>query len=706
VHYETKTTIAIPAGPKGVFPMPRPFFLIFVLFLAILPIQSATPARGTELADKYAPWLDLTEYIITPVERRIFLQLTNERDRDAFIAFFWKQRDSSKATPENEYRDEHIKRFEYTKKYFGYTSPLPGWKTDRGRIYILLGPPVNRNEIFNSYLYPIEIWEYYGDPAKGLPTMFNVVFYRKGGAGDFKLYVPAQDGPDQLLVRQIGEISTFDYRAIYQKIYEIKPEVAEVALSLIPGEKTLNYSPSMRDVQLLAKIADLPSKHINTTYARQFLNYKAYVDIESSFDYLNSRHELILLRDPLLKMNFIHFAIWPERISVDYSDEKEKYYCSYNLVIDLKKGDRSIYQYTKNLPISYSKEEMEKNLANGLILADMFPVIDGDFDVSVFVQNAVNQEFCFFSEKISIPPADRWALFGPLVSYNINREPRLSRSAFSLLDMHVSPDPQRTFGQQEPLKVIFCIDRGHDTGAMVPEIEVSNLPSAGVAPFSRSFTPQAIGGGSLQVFTASLDQLPPGQYSLTVRVRDAAKIVRLSGEAIFSISRLLRLPHPPVAAPLLANEKTYVYDSMLAGQYENSSRAAEAEQAHLKSLAQAPGNAALIKTYVQFLFVQKKYEQIPGVLAPLQDQAQAAFDFYSLRGKAYYYLARYAEAVVDLLQANLSYDSDLSVLNTLGLSFLRLNNPAEARKVLAASLKINARQPDIADLLKQLEGPK
>ena len=685
--------------------MPRSFFLIVVLFLAILPLPCATPAEGTKLAEKYTAWLDLTEYIITPLERKIFLQLTNERDRDAFISFFWKQRDPSKGTPENEYKDEHIKRFEYAKRYFGFTSPLPGWKTDRGRIYILLGPPVNRNEVFNSYLYPIEIWDYYGDPGKGLPTMFNVVFYRKGGAGDFKLYIPAQDGPDQLLVTQIGEFNSFDYMAIYQKLYEIKPEVAEVSLSLIPGEKTVNYSPSMRDLQLLAKIAELPREHINTTYARQFLDYKTYVDVEASYDYLNNRHELILLRDPLLKMNFIHFAIWPERISVDFLDEKEKYYCAYKLVIDLKKGDRSIYQYTKDLPFTYSKEEMEKALANGLILADMFPVIDGDFDVSVFVQNAVNQEFSFFSEKISVPPADRWALFGPLVSNNISREPSASHIAFSLLDLHISLDPQRTFGQQEPLKVFFCIDRGSDTGKMTPEIEVNNLPSAGVAPFSRSFSAQANGDDALQVFSTSMDQFPPGQYRLTVRARDKANIVRLSGETTFSISRLPRLPHPPVAAPMLANDKIYVYDSILAGQYENSGRAAEAGQAHLKALAQAPGNAALIKAYVHFLFAQKKYEQVPGALVPLQDQAPAAFDFYSLRGKTYYYLARYAEAVADLLKANAQYDSDISVLNALGLSFLRLNNPQEARKALSASLKINAKQPDIAALLKQTEIP-
>ena len=84
----------------------------------------------------------------------------------------------------------------------------------------------------------------------------------------------------------------------------------------------------------------------------------------------------------------------------------------------------------------------------------------------------------------------------------------------------------------------------------------------------------------------------------------------------------------------------------------------------------------------------------------------AAFDFFSLRGRAYYYLARYPEAVDDLLRANKAYEKDFVVHNTLGLSFLRLNMLAEAVNALEASLKINPRQPDIADLLKQMKEAK
>ena len=391
-----------------------------LLFIAGCLFPGTAP-KSPPLAEEYRQWLELVDYIITPDERKIFMQLENDRDRNAFMNIFWNQRDPNRNTPENEFKDEHLKRFQYANRYYGFTSPLPGWKTDRGRIHILLGPPANRNEVFNSYLYPIEIWEYYGEPGKGLPTMFNVVFYRKGGAGDFKLYIPAVDGPDQLLITQTGEFSSQDYQAIYQKILDIKPEVAEIALTLIPGERTTNYNPSMRDLKLMAKISDLPKEHINTTYASQFLRFKSFVDIQNSSDYLGSRHELMVLRDPVSKLNFIHIAIWPERISVDYSSDTKKYSCSYKMVVDLRQGETIIYQHSKDMPFAYDKSEMDKTLANGLILADLIPVIDGEFEVTVFVQNSVNHEFASFSEKVRVPAAGQPAIFGPLVSYRIQQ---------------------------------------------------------------------------------------------------------------------------------------------------------------------------------------------------------------------------------------------------------------------------------------------
>ena len=681
-------------------------FLCLGLFLACGGLANGSPQKSPPLAEKYRQWLELVDYIITPDERTIFLQLSNDRDRVAFMNIFWNQRDPNRNTPENEFREEHIKRFQYANRYYGYTSPLPGWKTDRGRIHILLGPPVNRNEVFDSYLYPIEIWDYYGEPGKGLPTMFNVVFYRKGGAGDFKLYIPAVDGPDQLLVTQVGEFNSRDFQSIYKKIQEIKPEVAEIALTLIPGERTNNFSPSMRDMTLIAKIADLPKENINTTYASQFLNFKSFVDMENSADYLHNHHEMLLLRDPVSRLNFLHFSIWPERISVDYSGDTNKYFCSYKMVVDLRKGEQIIYQHTKNLPFTYDKADMEKTLANGLILADLMPVIDGDFEVTVFVQNSVNREFTSFSKKIHIPPAGQPALFGPLVSYRIQQEARAVVGAYTLQNLHASPDPQRIFGEREPLQVMFCLDSGKNPAVTIPEIEVISVPAAGAAPYSSRITPRAKGGTTTQVFTADLEPLPAGYYRLRASTRDAAGKESLGVETNFSVSRLPVMPHPTVAAPTMAADKDYVFLGMLAAQYENSNRPEDALRTYEEALHRVADNPSLRIAFARFLLGLKKYERLLEVIAPARDQeAQTAFDCQALRGKALYQLGRYQEAVAELLAANKLYDSDISVLNTLGLAFLRLNNPQEARKALSASLKINPQQPDITSLLKQVKAP-
>ncbi len=80
-------------------------------------------------------------YIITDVERKAFKALTTDEDREYFIKDFWLFRDPTPGTPENEFKDEHYRRIAYANEHFAGPNGLPGWKTDRGRIYITYGPP-------------------------------------------------------------------------------------------------------------------------------------------------------------------------------------------------------------------------------------------------------------------------------------------------------------------------------------------------------------------------------------------------------------------------------------------------------------------------------------------------------------------------------------------------------------------------------------
>lgn len=93
-----------------------------------------------ELNSQYKKWLNEdVVYIITPEERRSFLQLQTNEEREQFIEAFWQRRNPDPDSPENTFKEEHYRRIAYANEHFA--SGIPGWKTDRGKIYIMWGPP-------------------------------------------------------------------------------------------------------------------------------------------------------------------------------------------------------------------------------------------------------------------------------------------------------------------------------------------------------------------------------------------------------------------------------------------------------------------------------------------------------------------------------------------------------------------------------------
>ncbi len=114
-------------------------------------------ALKQELSKPYKKWLDEdVAYIITDEERAAFKQLSNDEERDNFIEAFWQRRDPTPDTEENEYKEEHYQRIAYANEHFA--SGVPGWKTDRGRIYIVYGKPdeIESHPSGGSYERPME----------------------------------------------------------------------------------------------------------------------------------------------------------------------------------------------------------------------------------------------------------------------------------------------------------------------------------------------------------------------------------------------------------------------------------------------------------------------------------------------------------------------------------------------------------------------
>jgi GWxTD domain-containing protein len=114
-------------------------------------------ALKVELSKTYKKWLNEdVVWIITDQERAAFKQLSNDEERDNFIEAFWQRRDPTPDTEENEYKEEHYRRIAYANEHFA--AGIPGWKSDRGRMYIMYGPAdeVDSHPSGGSYERPME----------------------------------------------------------------------------------------------------------------------------------------------------------------------------------------------------------------------------------------------------------------------------------------------------------------------------------------------------------------------------------------------------------------------------------------------------------------------------------------------------------------------------------------------------------------------
>ncbi len=157
----------------------------------------------------YKRWVDEdVRWIITDEERKTFNSLKTDDEREQFIEQFWLRRDPDPDTDVNEYREEYYQRIAYANEK--YTSGIPGWKTDRGRIYIMFGKPdqVESHPSGGSYnrpiwegggttaTYPFEIWWY--RYLEGVGSDIEIEFVDPSGSGEYRI-ARSPDEKDALL---------------------------------------------------------------------------------------------------------------------------------------------------------------------------------------------------------------------------------------------------------------------------------------------------------------------------------------------------------------------------------------------------------------------------------------------------------------------------------------------------------------------------
>jgi GWxTD domain-containing protein len=197
-----------PAGGQEVDPLKRP--------RSDRETIQAQKAVRQELKGAYKTWLDQdVAYIISDEERKAFKNLSNDEERDAFIEQFWLRRNPNPDSPDNEFREEHYRRIAYANEH--YAAGKPGWKTDRGHIYIAFGPAdsIDSHPSGGSYqrpmdegggetsTYPFEVWHY--RYLEGVGDNIDIEFVDTCMCGDYHFTIDRGEKDALLHVPGMGQ---------------------------------------------------------------------------------------------------------------------------------------------------------------------------------------------------------------------------------------------------------------------------------------------------------------------------------------------------------------------------------------------------------------------------------------------------------------------------------------------------------------------
>src|SRR3989454_4175177 len=356
------------------------------------------------LSKSYREWLEKDVlYIISSGEKKAFVELKTSEEREKFIERFWEIRNPTPGAPTNTYKEEHYRRLEYASQYFSTGRQRDGWATDRGRIYITLGPPQQRaNYVTQSEVRGMEIW-FYSNSHPALPPFFYVVFYEKDFA-DFRLYSPYMDGPQKLVT---------SYRAENGRVAAVKEidrilgrEVALTTLSLIPGEPVSlgdAVSSLQSDVMLntIKNLANHPAT-IDALNLRRSLNESVTHRVVMSGELLNVL--TLPLRDAQgnIRLHYVLRLTRPEDFGIAQSDDR--YYYSVEVSSRVFTPEKKlIFSHEEKLSNYLDKDEMEQIKARRFGYEGWLPLAPGKYRVEFVLANVLNKTAFTAEREVAVP---------------------------------------------------------------------------------------------------------------------------------------------------------------------------------------------------------------------------------------------------------------------------------------------------------------
>lgn len=507
-----------------------------------------------ELDSSYKDWLDKqVPYIITSEERSAFLHLETNEARDNFIEAFWQRRNPDPDSPENTYKEEYYRRIEYANEH--YASGVPGWKTDRGRIYITWGPPdeVDPHPTGGTYerpadegggsttTYPFEDWRYRYLP--GLGENIILEFVDPSGTGEYHLTMDPSEKDALLYVPGAG-LTEMESMGLANKADRFTNSDGTHDAAPIGCAKNSGNNCGMPDnmdefsrLEQYAKIWQAPPvefKDLEAVVTSRIVKDQVNFQYQWAFMRLTSDEVLvpIVVQIPRRQMSF------KEKDGVDMAKLDV-----YGRITTL--SGRRVYSFDEPVTASVPASLLQQSLNGAEIYGKEIPLTSGLYKLDLLVKDVNSGNIGVKSVALPVPRYEDGQLSVSTLVLADEIE-KISSSdiglgQFVIGEVKVRPKVGGTFAQNGSVKIYLQVynlktdEKTHRSDASV-EFRVLNGKGVQVLKYDlpRDQIPEEREEMTLENQLA-LGAVPPGKYKLEIQVTDKLTKQSVTPSAEFTV---------------------------------------------------------------------------------------------------------------------------------------------------------------------------
>ena len=542
---------------------PRQRGMVFLLTMCILGGLAAAslhasppkekPSRQEQRRQKeaqkenesaYKKWLaDEVPYIITDDERAAFRKLSTDDEKEQFVEQFWERRNPNPGSPENEFKEEYYRRIAYANEH--YASGIPGWRTDRGRIYIMYGPPdeVESHPSGGSYVrppeegggetstYPFETWRYrYID---GIGTNIILEFVDPSMTGEYHMTMDPGEKDALLHVPGAGLTEMEAMGMASKKDRFTRTDGMTIGQSMGGEPESMN---EFTRLDLYSKIWKPPSvkfKDLKAVVTSRLTAQLLPFDLRT--DYVRVTEESVLTPISVQVANrdlqfdnkggvmhavmdiFGQVTTLSGRIASTFED---------SLILDVPENDFQRYVDRKSV---YQK---------------VLPLRPGQYKVSVVLKDDINGHMGSLELGIKVPRFDEEKLSSSSLILADLIQPlptsQVGTGPFVIGGTKVRPSVNREFTRDQNLGIymqVYNLSLDPKTHRPSADIQYEILKD-GKALLTTVEQAGEIANSAQQMTlqkTMPLKSLPPGKYTVQIKVTDKVKNQTVSPEASFEL---------------------------------------------------------------------------------------------------------------------------------------------------------------------------